>query len=360
MRRLSHRNDQARLNRSKRYRVGFTLVELLVVIAIIGVLVGLTVPAVFAVRKTFNNASVKFEVQGLDAAVAAYRTKYGDYPPDGSSWPIMESHLRKAFPNILQSELNLLNPNPPFSSANSYIRNDYDNRVRRVMDPAEALVFFLGGFSSDSQKPFTGKGGPFVLKKNTTLYRYNGSRENAFYEFKSERLTVQEETDNEGNKWYLSSDDGDLIPVYSSYNTTTPYVYFDSRTYQSKPGGVWFCNYHGSANDPILGVARPLLLPNPPSGPSSSANPSSWYENPKTFQIMSPGIDGLYGWDLQPANGAPILFSSTGQGFSFASDVWSVNSNFNRFRLPVHAPKLPMQDNVTNCIVPPTFADAGK
>ncbi|MFO0085583.1 MAG: hypothetical protein ACK52L_06785, partial [Pirellula sp.] len=78
------------------------------------------------------------------------------------------------------------------------------------------------------------------------------------------------------------------------------------------------------------------------------------------FQIMSPGIDGLYGWDLQPSTGTPILFSSTGQGFSFASDVWSVNSNFNRFRLPVHAPKLPMQDNVTNCIDPPTFADAGK
>ena len=105
MRRLSHRNDQARWNRSKRYRVGFTLVELLVVIAIIGVLAGLLVPAVFAVRKTFNNASVKFEVQGLDSAVNNYRTKYGDYPPDGSSWPIMESHFRKAFPGILQSEL---------------------------------------------------------------------------------------------------------------------------------------------------------------------------------------------------------------------------------------------------------------
>jgi prepilin-type N-terminal cleavage/methylation domain-containing protein len=343
MRRLSHRNDQARLNRSKRYRVGFTLVELLVVIAIIGVLVGLTVPAVFAVRRTFNNASVKFEVQGLDAAVAAYRSKYGDYPPDGSSWPIMESHFRKIFPNILQSELNLLNPayqaanpvpgHPSLTSGNSVIRSDYDGRV---MDPAEALVFFLGGFSTDSQKPFTGKGGPISAASG---YSYNAARENAFYEFNSARLVF--------------SDDSDSLPVYSSYITTTPYVYFDGRTYQFMRNGSLFCNYHrATPPDPVMGVARPLL----------SANPTAvaLYENQKTFQIMSPGIDGLYGWDLQPNSGTPILFSVTGQGYAFSSGSWQVNSNFNRFRLPVHAPKLPMQDNVTNCIDPTTFADAGK
>jgi type II secretory pathway pseudopilin PulG len=337
-------------------------VELLVVIAIIGVLAGLLVPAVFAVKKTFNNASVKFEVQGLDAAVEAYRTKYGEYPPDGSSWPIMESHFRKAFPNILQSELLLLNP--ANNANNAYIRSDY---AGRVMDPAEAMVFFLGGFSSDSQKPFTGKGGPFVLKKNTTVYRYNGSRENAFYEFRGDRLSVTEEVDGEGNRWILSTDDPnplrDLIPVYMSYGTTVPYVYFDSRTYQSRTG-AFVGNYHEAAPaDPLtpaglMGVARPVLSP--------STGSTAVYENPKTFQIISPGMDGLYGWDVQPSSGTPILFSSTGQGYAFVSPSgWNTSPAANRFRLLTHVDqfnrqKFPMLDNVSNCIEPPTFGDAIK
>jgi prepilin-type N-terminal cleavage/methylation domain-containing protein len=257
MRRLSHRNDHPRMDRSNRYRTGFTLVELLVVIAIIGVLAGLLVPAVFAVMKTFNNASVKFEVQGLADAVEKYRTKYGEYPPDGSSWPIMEAHFRKAFPGILQSELLLLNP--ANDANNSGIRSDYANRV---MDPAEAMVFFLGGFSSDNQRPFSGKGGPFLPG---AALSYNPSRENSFYEFKSDRLTF--------------ADDNDLMPVYASYATTVPFVYFDSRTYQTVRSGALFCNYHAATPadpltpDALMGVARPLL--------SSKVAIDSSYENAK-------------------------------------------------------------------------------
>ncbi|MCY3012116.1 MAG: prepilin-type N-terminal cleavage/methylation domain-containing protein [Planctomycetota bacterium] len=344
MRRLSHRNDHPRCNRSNRYRTGFTLVELLVVIAIIGVLAGLLVPAVFAVRKTFNNASVKFEVQGLADAVEKYRTKYGEYPPDGSSWPIMEAHFRKAFPGILQSELLLLNP---ANNANANIRSDY---AGRVMDPAEAMVFFLGGFSTDSQKPFSGKGGP-LLNSGTPaspVWSYNPSRDNAMYEFKNERLSL--------------ADDTDLMPVYVSYGTTVPYVYFDSRTYQSR-SGAFVGNYHAAApTDPLtpaglMGVARPLLSP--------STTTVAIYENPKTFQIISPGMDGLYGWDIQPSSGTPILFSSTGQGYANGSGTWSLSSAANRFRLPTHLDqfnrqRFPMLDNVSNCVEPPTFGDAIK
>jgi type II secretory pathway pseudopilin PulG len=332
-------------------------VELLVVIAIIGVLAGLLVPAVFAVRKTFNNASVKFEVQGLDTAVNNYRSKYGDYPPDGSSWPIMEAHFRKVFPNILQSELQLLNP--ANNANNAYIRSDY---AGRVMDPAEAMVFFLGGFSSDGQRPFSGKGGPFVQVPSTTIYRYNPNRDNALYEFKNERLTLT--VDAQGA---VSSDDGslgaDLLPVYASYGTTVPYVYFDSRTYQSRTV-AFVGNYHAATPaDPLtpaglMGVARPLISP--------STGTTVVYENPKTFQIISPGIDGLYGWDLQPTSGTPIMFSSTGQGYAFVSPSgWSISSVANRFRLPTHLDqfnrqRFPMLDNVSNCIEPPTFGDAIK
>ncbi len=76
------------------------------------------------------------------------------------------------------------------------IRNDFDRSVvtpaytaseLKVMDPAEALVFFLGGFSSNPQRPFTGEGGPFsVTSTDTTVtggqtLQYNVQRTGAFF-----------------------------------------------------------------------------------------------------------------------------------------------------------------------------------
>mgnify|MGYP003336251906 FL=1 len=94
----------------KRSRRGFTLVELLVVIAILSILAALLAWGVNAARISMLRSAQSAEIQMIATAVEAYRSKYGDYPPDGSSWPAMEQHLRKAFPDILITELNLLNP----------------------------------------------------------------------------------------------------------------------------------------------------------------------------------------------------------------------------------------------------------
>jgi len=59
---------------------GFTLVELLVVIAIIGVLVGLTIPAVQAVRATARQTQCLNNVKQLAAAAAAHETTLGYLP----------------------------------------------------------------------------------------------------------------------------------------------------------------------------------------------------------------------------------------------------------------------------------------
>ncbi len=323
-------------------RRGFTLVELLVVIAIIGTLVGLLVPAVFAVRRSFNESSVKFEVQGLAQAIEAYRSKHGDYPPDGSNWQLLEAHIRKAFPNALNSEINLLK--------NSTISNDYTGRV---MDPAEAMVFFLGGFSADSAKPFTGKGGPFI--KTAAGYTANTQRENSFYEFNSSRLNYNDDVDGGATA-------NDLLPVYASYGTNTPYVYFNSKTYQfvDQTNTVFF-NYHratktGDLQAALYGVARPLLAATPPA---AAASASQYYEASKTFQIISPGVDGFYGWMAPPSSGNLILFSSTGQGYEVSTTGLAL-SNDNRFRMMgLHGPKFqPMWDNSASCIDTPTFLSA--
>ena len=331
--------------RVKGIRAGFTLVELLVVVAIIGLLVGLTIPAVFAALGTFNRAACKFEVNALSDAVEKYRSKYGDYPADGSSWPVMEAHLRKAFPNILISELNLLNP--ANSATYAYIHNDYAG-AGRVMDPAEALVFFLGGFSSDAQRPFTGPGGPFVL--NGTAYQYNGSRQNSFYDFPAARLTMSASLVSTDETAYDSPITPDLMPVFLSYKNKlefgNPYVYFDSRTYQTKT----FYNFHQTRVLSGEGSARPYLSEQV-NTLSTATNKPKLYENKQTFQILSPGLDGQYAGMV--GSSGVVLFTSKGVLCSYDSTslgfVPLASNLLPAFVLDNSQMKLrPMTDNVGN------------
>ena len=103
--------------------------------------------------------AIALEVQAIASAVNQYKNKYGDFPPDGSNAAAFERHFRKIFPQIQASEFTTLyaNVDPP-SGAPATV----------VMDPAEALVFCLGGYSSNPTQPFTGTGGPLSLVPGST------------------------------------------------------------------------------------------------------------------------------------------------------------------------------------------------
>lgn len=379
--------------------------ELLIVMAILGILAGLLAWGVNAARVSILKRAQAFEVQSIASAVEAYRTKYGDYPPDGSSWPVMEAHLRKAFPNILVSELALLNP--ALSTANGYIRNDNDLteshphlaryistspglRSGRVFDAAEALVFFLGGFSSDPQRPITGPGGPLKLNPVVGAYIYNTQRENAFFEFKIGRLTLDPNTGASTDETiYSEGVPNDLMPVYVGNGPTyqqlgVPIIYFDSRTYQIAGATVNDSSYYFNFYSPGLvdtrnvqgstrNCARPFLSmdldPN-------KGNNALRYANDKTFQVMNGGYDRIYGCQSVKNVAAPeskpaFLFTVPGgntamlnvQTLTFTRPATS-SVRFYNPEFWIDTPNAPLNrhmyvdDNTSNVLDSPTFGES--
>jgi prepilin-type N-terminal cleavage/methylation domain-containing protein len=400
-------------------RRAFTLVELMVVIVIIGIIAGFALPAVFRAVTAARQGAYKLEVDTLADAVEKYRSKYGDYPPDGSNWAIMERHLRKAFPQILQSELDLLNPAPANLAGQGWsgspwnknvmagviagIRNDFDQSVvtptyaatdLKVMDPAEALVFFLGGFSSNPQRPFTGPGGPFLATGIATgqVYQYNIQRTNAFFDFKLERLSLEQElvgtvpvTISHDEEVYLGSAAAeDLLPVYLSradIENSAPFVYFDARTYAQMKGANPYLNFYQrtavatTPGNDSFGAIRPLMSATLRTPPIAAAAPTlvDWirqylFLEDKKFQVLGAGIDDIYGgriagdFSMPSVNEVAAAFISFPSGRSYKTGDTSTapaNRIYDRLQLPrnsnLYSLSLGLADNAANCLEGSTF-----
>ena len=74
------RHRPCRRGPPRRPTAGFTLVELLVVITIIGILMGLTMPAIMSAIETARLASCKNNMKQIGLAVTTYETSLRQYP----------------------------------------------------------------------------------------------------------------------------------------------------------------------------------------------------------------------------------------------------------------------------------------
>ncbi len=303
-----------------RTRPGFTLVEVLMVIAIIGVLVGLLVPVVNIALNAAKKRAIAMEVTTIANAVEQYRQKYGDLPPDGSSSVVMTRHFRKVFPQIASSELALLSPP---------LVNTSTGAPLGVMDPPEALVFFLGGFSSDPVYPLSGPGGPFFIVNAAGVQvnssepaasrsvQYNPDRNEPLYEFKQPQLTLEVT-----GGVTLSTDEAllfgpplnvnDVLPVYVPSGKTAPFVYFDHRTYSYASSAGAFYN-HYTPTGIGAGAARPYRSDDVRTTVAATpANADAYYRymNEDGFQIQSAGLDDSYGGIpfVPGSGGGPVFF----------------------------------------------------
>jgi prepilin-type N-terminal cleavage/methylation domain-containing protein len=264
-------------------RPAFTLVEMLVVITIIGILASLGTVAIFKALEAAKRARIKVEITNLSNAIESYKLKYGDYPPSyidaadnnpanpNSSVAQITRHLAKAFPRCdVAKEL-------------SYLPST-------KMTPAQALVFWLTSISKDPAHP---------LSAPTT-------DRNVLYDFDRTRLS--------SGGWTVTNN----IPAYTPQvyvdqsGKNSPFVYFEARGYFGhaiqSPGSSqilvpncypyllepWDLNQNGKIDPGTTGPPQQDVL----ADSSGNWQPSSYQKicaNPKSFQIISAGLDGSFG-----------------------------------------------------------------
>ncbi len=261
------------MNHNKRDRSAFTLVELLVVITIIGMLAALISVAASMAMSAARRSAIKMEMTQLSVALENYKTKYGEYPPDGTDTAAVIRHLRKAFPKMMDQ--------PKMDPTNKYVvlpfkcgRGEHADFDEVPVTPTTALVLFLGGN---------------LAKNPLNPLSTSGDRVDAFYEFKDDQLIEVAD----GPQYFPSSLERDAV---------APFVYFKARL--TNDGGAYYaldnkgkeiplCWPMDLTATPTAGFAVPYA-DSTQSDPDPTALAVSKWREPTKYQIVTAGLDGLF------------------------------------------------------------------
>ncbi len=320
-------------------RGAFTIIELMIVVVIIGILVGLTAPALMRAFGTARDAQVRTEISQLEQAITAFKTTYGVEPPSrivlfeahadgadagGNDWDDVTSYGISG--EVARSRAIIRRIWPQFDFTTQHHATNFNRDLNGnnnatdviVLNAAECLVFFLGGGRDAA-------GGLIGFSKNPTRpFSTGGGREGPFFEFKLERIVP-------------NTPPFTTLPVYlDAYpGQIRPYLYFssyDGRGYQplgadGRPGRAGVDDDGNGSTDfldsPTNTIFDPLEVgfagsddESPPGGPSSVylaavSGTASTPHKQTSFQIISPGNDQKYG--------TGGLFEATKQKVSLAT-----------------------------------------
>ena len=296
-------------------RQAFSLIELMIVIVIIAILMSLLLAGVRGAMTTARNATVTVEFLNIEKAVQDFKSKFGAEPPSGivlyeaSGWlvppPASATPAEIAAAARSRALIRQIWPDFDFSLPRD-INGDYDSADTITLNGAEALVFFLGGVSSTN---VVDKNGGLIGVANAPVTTWaplgfsanpenpldrGGARLGPFFEIKINRLKNRDGlTDPEGMPEYLDPLPGQTNPILyaSSYGgrgyrdadvqLTSQPAYNAYLTPATTPTGFAYVyrRYTGTVYPaPVTAFTALDAL------------------NPKTFQLISPGADGEYGW----------------------------------------------------------------
>ena len=305
----------------------FTLVEMIVVMAIIGVLAAILIPTIRAAMVRAKISAIAADLSNLDAALNQFKEKYQIYPPGWSNLDLtvpanmnyLVRSIQKMWPRITSNELALF-----AEIVNHRGSHVPANEPGFEMDAAEALVFWLGGFSEDPNRPFTGFGGPFS----------GGDRnqDNAYFPWDSERLTetgqivVYTITLKNGNTYQFKAREShdevayglenDPFPVVLARDTSWPIAYFNSVNY---PNASYPPHAYGATT--VTGHAHPY------QSDRKLVNGTGYkWIKPNSYQLISAGLDEDFGVDSW--NGTIRLFKRYTSGVFFQAGDLDNITNF--------------------------------
>jgi prepilin-type N-terminal cleavage/methylation domain-containing protein len=258
---------------------GFTLVELLVVIAIIGVLIALLVVAIGRAQVTVREGAMATEVQQLGQSLQAFKTNYQvDFPPDFTTPPQFN---KEAIDRYLQRIFRYRNPQTDVPRGQGGLQP----QLLASLDPAEALYFWLRGFSKDPQNPLFG---PLGADPNNV-------ERTPIFEFDKERLR---DLDGDG-----------FLEYYPEYATERPFIYYVHYNYVNtfaRPETELLVR-RGPNMQAVLPAPRPYLSAVPVGGNFASLEATARaaypkiktnYAAPETFQIICAGLDNEFGFQV--------------------------------------------------------------
>lgn len=243
-------------------RSAFTLVELLMVIAIIAILAALTLAGVQRVTVVGKTTKTRSDMSQLGTAIEHFKLMRGEYPPQSIKFPSSATTTDPEEQQALKLLARLFRGYDP--SVAIPFRGIADMRGTTRLTGSQSLVFFLGG------PDLTG------FQANKPLAPASVSTSAIAPEFTFPLTRLVNDTSS---------------PYYSAYLDPfgVPYAYFSCGVGQSYP-------VSNAATPAATFPSIYWAIPDRPGMSLTAFQESTGkFANPRTFQIISAGPDGLFG-----------------------------------------------------------------